>query len=232
MKITSAARLALRVGAQGSGHGRLLRLLRENSDLAGTFLDPQTVEDLVATRDLVGGWPNSNLLHEGALLSFAPSQQDYARSRLRSAIEWTVAGVNAPRGERETNGVTADDIAEIAIGLLNVDGAAIAVEFLQRWRPPHLAVKPAALIAARLAQQGRDEEIRDLLQAEHASEYVLLGVASSAAPTRHGSQDATSATPSTAAPSPRTGRRPRRRRRRTQARYHARFTFKTAAIHS
>ena len=176
-----AARLALRAGAQGSGHSRLLRLLRENSDLAGTFLDPQTIEDLVATRDLAGDWPNSNLLHEGALLSFAPSQQDYARSRLRSAIEWTVAWVNAPREEHETNGVTADDIAEIAIGLLNVDGAAAAVEFLQRWRPPHLAAKPAAIIAARLAQQGRDGEIRDLLQTEHASEHVLLGVASSAA---------------------------------------------------
>ena len=103
-----AARLALRAGAQGSGHSRLLRLLRENSDLAGTFLDPQTIEDLVATRDLAGGWPNSNLLHEGALLSFAPSQQDYARSRLRSAIEWTVAWVNAPREEHERNGVTAE----------------------------------------------------------------------------------------------------------------------------
>lgn len=176
-----AARLALRAGAQGSGHSRLLRLLRENSDLAGTFLDPQTIEDLVATRDLAGAWPNSNLLHEGALLSFASSQQDYARSRLRSAIEWTVAWVNAPREEHETNGVTAEDIAEITIGLLNVDGAAAAVEFLWRWRPAHLAVKPAAIIAARLAQQGRNGEIRDLLQTEHASEHVLLGVASSAA---------------------------------------------------
>ena len=176
-----AARLALRAGAQGSGHSRLLRLLRENSDLAGTFLDPQTIEDLAATRDLAGGWPNSNLLHEGALLSFAPSQQDYARSRLRSAVEWTVAWVNAPREEHEAHGVTADDIAEIAIGLLNVGGAAAAVEFLQRWRPPHIAVKPAAVIAARLAQQGRDGEISDLLQTEHASEHVLLGVASSAA---------------------------------------------------
>ena len=176
-----AARLALRAGAQGSGHSRLLRLLRENSDLAGTFLDPQTIEDLVAARDLAGGWPNSNLLHEGALLSFTPSQQDYARSRLRSAIEWTAAWVNAPRGEHERNGVTADDIAEIAIGLLNVDGAAAAVEFLQRWRPPPLAMKPAAIIATRLAQQGRDEEISGSPAAEHASEYVLAGVAASAA---------------------------------------------------
>jgi hypothetical protein len=175
------ARLALRAGAQGSGHSRLLRMLRENSDLAGTFLDPQTIEDLVATRDLAGDWPNSNLLHEGALLSFAPSQQDYARSRLRSAIEWTAAWVNAPREEYQSNRVTAEDTAEIAIGLLNVDGAAAAVEFLQRWRPPHRAVKPAAIIAARLAQQGRDGEIRGLLQTEDASEHVLLGVASSAA---------------------------------------------------
>ncbi len=69
-----AARLALRAGAQGAGHSRLLRLLRKNPDLAGVFLDAQTIEDLVAARDLTGSWPNSNLVHEGALLSFAPSQ--------------------------------------------------------------------------------------------------------------------------------------------------------------
>jgi hypothetical protein len=176
-----ATRLALRAGAHGAGHSRRLRLLRDNSDLAGSFLDPQAIEDLVAARDLAGKWPNSSLLHEGALLSFAPSQLDYARSRLRSAIEWTVAWVNAPRAEHESHDVAADDIAEIAIGLLNVDGAAAAVEFLQRWRPEDIAAKPAALITARLAQQGRAEAIRDLLRAERASEHVLLGVASSAA---------------------------------------------------
>src|SRR5262249_17051271 len=103
-----AARLALRAGGQGSGHSRPLRLLRENSDLAGIFVDPQTIEDLVATRDLAGDWPNSNLLHEGALLSFAPSQHDYARSRIRSAIEWTRAWVNAAHREHERRGVSAE----------------------------------------------------------------------------------------------------------------------------
>jgi hypothetical protein len=176
-----AARLALRAGAQSSGHSRRLRLLRRHSDLAGVFLDAQTIEDLVATRDLVGDWPNSNLVHEGALLSFAPSQQDYARSRLRSAIDWTVAWVNAPRAKHERHNVEADDIADIAFGLLNVDGAGACVEFLQRWRPPYVALKPAAIIASRLARHGRAREVGDLLQQGHASKYLLLGVASAAA---------------------------------------------------
>lgn len=176
-----AARLALRAGAQGSGHSRRLRLLRRHSDLAGAFLDAQTIEDLVATRDLIGDWPNSNLLHEGALLSFARSQQDYARSRLRSAIDWTVAWVNAPRADHERHHVGADDIADIAFGLLNVNGAAACVEFLQRWRPAHVALKPAAIIASRLVRHGRTHDITALLNQENASEYFQLGVVSAAA---------------------------------------------------
>jgi hypothetical protein len=177
----AAARLALRAGAHSSGHSRRLRLLRRHSDLAGVFLDDQTIEDLVATRDLLGDWPNSNLVHEGALLSFASSQQDYARSRLRSAIDWTVAWVSAPRGKREKHHVDADDIADIAFGMLNVDGAAACVGFLQRWRPPYVALKPAAIIASRLARRGRTDDIKALLNQEDASEYLLLGVASAAA---------------------------------------------------
>ena len=144
----AAARLALRAGAQGSGHSRRLRLLRRHSDLAGVFLDDHTIEDLVATRDLIGDWPNSNLVHEGALLSFAPSQQDYARSRLRSAIDWTVAWVNAPRGKHEQHHVDADDIADVAFGLLNVDGAAAVRK-----------VPPALAAPIRRPEAGRDHHI-------------------------------------------------------------------------
>lgn len=176
-----AARLALRAGAQSCGHSRRLSLLRRHSDLAGAFLDAQTIEDLVATRDLIGDWPNSNLVHEGALLSFARSQRDYARSRLRSAIDWTVAWVNAARAQHERHKVEADDVAEIAFGLLNVDGAAACVGFLQRWRPEYVALKPAAIIASRLARHGRADDIKALLIQQDASDYLLLGVASAAA---------------------------------------------------
>jgi hypothetical protein len=176
-----AGRLALRAGTQSSGHSRRLRLLRANSDLAGVFLDPQTIEDLVAARDLIGDWPNSNLVHEGALLSFAPSQQDYARSRLRSAIDWTVAWVRTPRAGHEKHNVGPADVAEMAFGLLNVAGAAACVEFLQRWTPPAVPLKPAAIIASRLAQHGRLTDIEDLLRQDDAGEYLLLGVASAAA---------------------------------------------------
>ncbi|MGN6606507.1 MAG: hypothetical protein ACTHMS_05775 [Jatrophihabitans sp.] len=176
-----AARLGVRAGVLSSGHSRRLALLRDNADLAGEFLDEQTTEDLVARRELTGEWPNSNLVHEGALLSFTASQQDAARSRLRSAIEWTVAWVNAPRDDHERHHVEPEDIADIGLGLLNVDGAEACVSFLQRWRPEPAAWKPAALIAGRLIQHGRVSEIEDLLQQAEASAYVLLGVAFAAA---------------------------------------------------
>ncbi|MFD7411635.1 hypothetical protein [Kitasatospora purpeofusca] len=173
----SAARLALKAAGLAAGHSRRLQLLRRNTDLAGQFLDARTIEDMVATRSLAGDWPGSNLHYEGALLSAAEGRTDFARSRLRSAADWIRAWVRQPRDDRQDHGVGTADIAEIAFGLLNTDGVKACIDHLARWRPKHLAFDTGLIIATRLADAGRIDELEELGRAATRVKYLRFAVA-------------------------------------------------------
>ncbi|MFF4467434.1 hypothetical protein ACFY13_49495 [Streptomyces mirabilis] len=173
-----ATRLAVKAGSLAAGHSRRLHLLRSNTDLAGQFLDASTIEDIVANRSLADYWPGSNLHFEGALLSFAAGQTDFARSRLRSASEWLRAWVQQPDDDDPNrHRVTATDIAEVAFGLLNTDGVEACVSHLVRWRPKRVAFDAGVIIATRLADSGRTEELEALGHAAASLKYLQFAVA-------------------------------------------------------
>ncbi|MFI2780045.1 hypothetical protein [Streptomyces sp. ALB3] len=173
-----AARLAVKAGSLAAGHSRRLHLLRCNTDLAGAFLDASTVEDIVANRSLAADWPGSNLHFEGALLSFAAGQTDFARSRLRSAAEWLKAWVREPDDDDpHRHRVTATDIAEVAFGLLNTDGVEACAEYLARWRPNRVGFEAGVTITTRLADSGRTEELEGLGHAATRLKYLQFAVA-------------------------------------------------------
>ncbi|MER7114073.1 hypothetical protein ABT332_06235 [Saccharomonospora azurea] len=173
-----ATRLALKAGTLAAGHSRTLRLLRSNTDLAGQFLDAKTVEDLVAARSLGGDWPGSNLHYEGALLSSAPGQSDLARSRLRSAVDWMIAWVR--QSHDRGHGVEAHDIAEVAFGLLNAEGTEACIEFLSRWKPNRVAFDAGLIVANRLADVGRTDELERLAWSAVGVKYLRFAVACAA----------------------------------------------------
>lgn len=176
-----AARLALKSGHLVAGHSRRLKLLRSNTDLAGQFLDGQTIEDIVATRSLAGEWPGSNLHYEGALLSATQDQRGFARSRIRSASDWlrTWAQQSRENGDR-SHSVDAADIAEVGLGLLNTDGVAACVGYVARWRPRNIAFEVGLIIATRLADAGRIEELEALGRTATRVKYLQFAVAHAA----------------------------------------------------
>lgn len=174
-----AARLALKAGNLAAGHTRRRALLRGNTDLAGAFLDPHTVEEIVATRGLAGSWPGSNLHYEGAMLSAANGQRGQARSRLRSAEEWLLAWVRLPH-EDTTRQVRDADVAEIGFGLLNTDGVSACARHLARWRPKQTAFAAGLIIANRLADTGRVAELETLGRAAQGVKHLQLAVACAA----------------------------------------------------
>ena len=82
----AATQLALRLGELTAGRTRRIKLIRDNTDLAARFLDAHVLEQLVATRAVMGKWPSSNLLYEGALLagaawSIRPGQEPPSKRR-------------------------------------------------------------------------------------------------------------------------------------------------------
>lgn len=173
-----AARLAVKAASLAAGHSRRLHLLRCNTDLAGRFLDPITIEDIVANRSLATNWPGSNLHFEGALLSSAAGQTDFARSRLRSAAEWLTAWVcEADDDDQIRYRISATDIAEVAFGLLNTDGVQICLDYLAGWRPSRVGFDIGLIIANRLADAGRTAELEALGLAAPRLKYVQFAVA-------------------------------------------------------
>ena len=169
-----AARLALKAGTATAGRSRTVRLLRHNTDLAGRLLDPTVIEDLVATRSLSAGWPGSNLLHEGALLSVALGQSGLAWSRLGSAVDWIREW---SRGQSSEHHLNAEDIAEVAFGLLHAKGVKACQAFLGSWRPNFVAFEAGLIVATRLVDAGDIEALMHLATTTRKLKYLQYAVA-------------------------------------------------------
>lgn len=153
-----AALLAVAAGDMSSGHSRKITVFRTHSDLTAKFLGADVIEDLCASRELMVDWPGSNLHVEAALLSHVEQFQDMARSRARSAFSNFVAILKESvdtNDRRLKDDVTANEVADVAMAVINTDGPEGALEFLTRWRPPGFVRQVAGKLCARLADAGR-----------------------------------------------------------------------------
>lgn len=176
-----ATRLALKAGTLSAGQSRRLKLITANTDLAGAYLDGQSIEDIVANRSLRPEWPGANLAYEGALLSAQPPTQTASRNRLRSALSWMQAWTRLPVELRGNHHIKPDDIAESALGVLNTEGPQQCVDYFARWQPADVVFHPGRIVAQRLIDSGRNDELNCLLEASGDLEYLQLAVTAEAA---------------------------------------------------
>ncbi|EIU14719.1 hypothetical protein MA5S0422_1968 [Mycobacteroides abscessus 5S-0422] len=173
----AVGRLALKAGNLAAGRGRRLELVRQNPDLAAEFLEPSLLEHLIATRALAGEWPGSDLVIEASLLSKASGQQALARNRLRSAVEWTKAWVDRSVLADEESHVRISDIAELAWAYINTDGPQACTAFLARWTPRTIAFDAGIVVARRLAEVGRVDDLQELAGGSKPLKHLQLAVA-------------------------------------------------------
>ncbi|SNY25779.1 ATP-binding protein [Paractinoplanes atraurantiacus] len=179
MKV-EVAKLALKAGSLSLGEARRRTLIRNNTHIAGEVLNGQIVDDLLARRALAVNWPGSNLAYEGCMLSFASGQLDIARSRLRSAIDWMVGWSRLPEDVKDDNHISDDDIAQVALGLVNTDGPGAAVAFLSRWRPATVAYRAGTIVGSRLIEANRLESLDSFVVAAEGNALLQLGILESA----------------------------------------------------
>ncbi|KQU51508.1 hypothetical protein ASG84_25765 [Rhodococcus sp. Leaf278] len=178
---SSATLLALKIGSLTAGKTRRTKLITQNTDLAGAYFDEQSVEDLVANRTLRSDWPGMNQVYEGAILSVRASTRTAARNRLRSAHGWLVAWTRLPGSLHNDQRIESADIAEAALGTLNVDGPQGCADYLRRWlRPADVAFEPGLIVAARLIDAGRFQELDRLVDSSVDLEYLQLAIAARA----------------------------------------------------
>lgn len=176
----AAAKLALKAGGECAGEERQVNLIQANTDIAAALMAPDRIEELVSRRTFGAGWMGSHHAYDAGLLSGREELAAEGASRLRMAIDWLSAWARRPQNERTHEEVTDADRAELALTLLRLRGATAAVDFLRRWRPRRIAFDTGALLARRLADLGRYDQLEALAVAARNDIWLLLALAQEA----------------------------------------------------
>ena len=183
-----AAKLSLKAAQETTGNTRRQALLRENTDLAAKFLEPEQIQEIVARRILENRagiaqqqaaektWTGSHHAYEASLLSYHPDFHGDARSRLRTAYDWLANWSRLPEDERKREQVAEEDIAELALAHFNVDGAERCAAELRGWRPREVSYTAGRIVARRLIDHKRYDDIDCLAFAATNNFYLLLAI--------------------------------------------------------
>ena len=191
-RFADAAKLALKAAQKTAGDTRQQTLLRENTDLAATFLEPDRIQELVSRRIfggisgsaqkiVVGGvyrkkWIGFHHAYEASLLSYITDFRGDARSRLRMAYEWLMNWSRLSKEEREKETVSDEDIAEMALAHLNIHGPKACAAELRRWKPREVSYRVGRIIARRLVDHGRYDDLDQLALAPTNNVCLLLAI--------------------------------------------------------
>lgn len=172
-----ATKLALKAAGLAATGDRQLETLQHNTDLAGRFLEPTQVLDLVSRRSFSSHWRGSHHAYDAALFSHRSEFHADARSHLRMAHEWLRNLFLLPEAERDGERIEADDIAEIGLAHLNVHGVERAAEIVRNCLQATFRYEVARRIGQRLADAGRLVDIDALANAGRADAVLIAALA-------------------------------------------------------
>lgn len=172
-----AAKLALKAGGEMAGDTRQRKILQANTDLAATFLDSDLIEELVSRRTFGSGWLGSHHAYEAALLSGRSELLGDARSRLRMAHEWLRNWSSLTKDERKEEEISDQDITELTMAHINVHGPAVGAQSLERWSPRAVSFRVGRIVARRLIDHGRFQDLEEFARAGAKNLLLVLAVA-------------------------------------------------------
>lgn len=173
----AATKLALRAGGESAGEQRQNRLIQANTDIAALLMTPDRVDEIVSRRTFASGWMGSHHAYDAGLLSGRDEFSAEASSRLRMALDWLHHWARLPSEAREQEEVGPEDRAELALALLKLRSPAAAASFLRSWTWRRHAFEAGRLVARRLVDLGRRDQIDALAEAADNDVWLLLGLA-------------------------------------------------------
>ena len=172
-RFSDAAKLALKAGEETAGDTRQQNLLQANTDLAAAVIEPERIQEIVSRRMFGGGWVGSHHAYEAGLLSYIEEFRGDARSRLRMAYEWITNWSRLSKEERKDETIGNDDIAEIALTRFNINGPEACAAEMRRWEPREVSYEAGHIVAKRLIDHGRYDDL-DKLAIKSANNLCLL----------------------------------------------------------
>ncbi|MHC8361979.1 AVAST type 3 anti-phage nuclease/ATPase Avs3a [Pseudomonas sp. LS2P72] len=175
-----ATKLALKAGGESAGDERQRALLQENADLVSSFMDSNGVQEIVSRRTFGSGWIGSHHVYEATILSGCVDLIGEARSRLRMAEEWLNNWNKLSADERQHELIEDADLAMMTIAHLNINGAASAANSLRRWSPRSISFTAGRIVARRLLDHGRYQQLDELAIAAGDDLGLVLALAEEA----------------------------------------------------
>lgn len=157
-----ASKLSFLAATTLAGSERRESLIRSNPDIAGLALNSEQIEEIAHRRLSDTGWQGSHNVYEASLLSSKPDMVGEALSRLRMSYEWLDTALKSQRENDHFERVSVSDIAEIAWSHLNISGVEKCFQRLSCWKPREVVFKASKIVAARLLEHGRREELDEL----------------------------------------------------------------------
>jgi hypothetical protein len=175
-RYVEAAKLALKAGGEAAGDERQHKLLQQNTDLATALVDVSRIEEIVSRRTFGGGWIGAHHVYEAALMSGHAALKGDARSRLRMAHEWLANWSRLSVEQRQREDLTDADIAELAMAHLNIHGAERSVDMLGGWTPREISFRSGRILARRLVDHGRYQDLDALALAAEDNLCLVLAI--------------------------------------------------------
>jgi hypothetical protein len=92
------------------------------------------------------------------------------------AEEWLWNWSLLPDKEREREGITNTDIAEMAIAHFNIHGAIACARFLRGWKPQVTSFRAGQILARAFVDHGRYSSLDELADAAGADIWLVLAI--------------------------------------------------------
>lgn len=181
-KIPDAIKVAIKAGEEVAGNQRQLQLLQDNIELLILLQSKVKIQEIGFKQQLRGAWDGSENIYTASLLSGIKEYQGEARGYLRSGVNWLRIALEEIRSRKKEERpseerITKQDILEVAYAMLNLDGADACIGFLNRLNP-EFVFGVLQRFTARLMDEGRFDEIDQLLQSGKSHVYNTVAIVS------------------------------------------------------
>lgn len=181
-QLKDAVKLAMRAGEEMAGNQRQLNLLHNNIDLIPLLQSKEKVQDIALKRILNGNWDGSENIYAASLLSGIEEYKGEARGYLRASKNWLKLYFEEQRRNkkkhRNNDGITHNDILELAYAHLNIFGVEHSLAFLLKLEPKESVFSVVKNLARRLIDLGRFDEVDELLHNCVREPYYVVAITS------------------------------------------------------
>ncbi|WP_299187583.1 hypothetical protein [uncultured Aquimarina sp.] len=180
-KYKDAIKLALRAGEEVAGDQRQQNLFQNNLDLLPKLQDNLKVQEIAFKGLLKSEWEGSENMYAASLLSEIDEYKGEASGYLRSALNWLNIYFDNIENKEDYNqrqGASFDDILEIAIVHLNLNGAESCLKFLNSLKPKKFIFRVVKELASRLVDAGKFNEINKILKKAQGNKFHVVAIVS------------------------------------------------------